>query len=224
MLKEFLFRIAKAPFMGRIIGNAFRFCGSTIPVKKVLINRDVISFVHPKPCYPNHIILSPRKAISDLHQLTTDAEGFYFAKIWEAAMQLARTKHEYAEGFMLVANGGKKQEVSQVHFHMYTGEDDALCADAGKVLFQDDVICVSECSASNGKKHYSLKSRLPDALGISDDSVFMDRLIQRMANLTADINRDNQSCSLVFRYEGKAADQPLVFHFFQTEYDNLNVI
>lgn len=224
MLKEFLFRIAKAPFMGRIIGNAFRFCGFAIPVRKVFVNRDVIAFVHPKPCYPNHIILSPKRVISDLHQLASMTQGFYFEKIWEAVKRLCRMNPEYAEGFTLVANGGRKQEVLQVHFHMYTGEDDALCADAGKVLFQDDVICVSECSASNGKKHYSPKSMLPDALGINDDLVFMDRLIQRMANLTADINRDNQSCSLVFRYEGKAADQPLVFHFFQTEYDNLNVI
>ena len=123
MLKQALFHMAKAPFMGKVIGIAFRYFSWAIPGKKLYNSRDVISFYHPKPSYKNHILIVPKKAITNLQQLASDKFQEYFVKLWNAAWNIYATHSEYQDSFVLVANGGRRQEVSQVHFHMFTDYD-----------------------------------------------------------------------------------------------------
>ncbi len=123
MLKQALFHMAKAPFMGKVIGIAFRYFSWAIPVKKLYNSRDVISFYHPKPSYKNHILIVPKKAITNLQQLASDKFQEYFVKLWNAAWNIYATHSEYRNSFVLISNGGRRQEVSQVHFHMFTNHD-----------------------------------------------------------------------------------------------------
>lgn len=123
MLKQALFHIAKAPFMGRFIRFAFRYFCRAIPVKKLYISKDIVAFYHPKPSYKNHIVFVPKRAIANLQQLASDKYQEYFMKLWEAVWYIQSAHPEYRDSFVLVANGGKRQEVSQVHFHMFTNHD-----------------------------------------------------------------------------------------------------
>ncbi len=123
MVKELLFRLAKSPSMGKVVGDAFRHCPWAIPVKKVRCSREVLAFCHPKPAYAAHLILSPRRAIRNLQQMAAPACAGYFACIWDTAMDICAHQTEYREAFTLVANGGRRQEVQQVHFHLFTGYD-----------------------------------------------------------------------------------------------------
>ena len=123
MAGKLLYRIAKAPFMGWLVGASFRYFGRILPVKRVYIDRDVIAFRHPRPAYDDHIILSPRRAIADLREMASVSGGAYFAGIWRAKEAIRRALPAYGGSFTLAANGGKRQEVGQVHFHMFTGHD-----------------------------------------------------------------------------------------------------
>ena len=123
MLKQALFHIAKAPFMGKVIGIAFRYFSPAIPMKKVYNSKDIVAFCHPKPSYKNHIVLVPKRAVANLQQLASDKLQEYFVKIWEATRYIQNAYPEYRDSFVLVVNGGKRQEVSQVHFHMFTNHD-----------------------------------------------------------------------------------------------------
>lgn len=123
MLKTLLFKIAKSPVMGRMVGIAFQHFSWAIPVKKVYQNRNVIAFYHPKPSYENHLIISPKRAIKNLQKMASDNFIEYFVKIWEAVKDICEMYPEYHDSFVLVANGGKRQEVGQVHFHMFTGHE-----------------------------------------------------------------------------------------------------
>lgn len=114
MLKEALFRLAKSPLMGRAVGLAFRWCPWALPVEVLLRGRRVIALRHPRPCYDAHVILSPRRPVATLLQLRDLPE------IWSAAQEVA-SRGDYAQGFSLVANGGRRQEVQQVHFHLFAG-------------------------------------------------------------------------------------------------------
>lgn len=123
MLKQALLHIAKVPFMGKVIGIAFRYFSRAIPVKKLYNSKDIVAFYHPKPSYKYHIVLVPKRAVANLQQLASDKCQEYFEKIWEAAGHIQNAHPEYRDSFVLVANGGKRQEVSQVHFHMFTDYD-----------------------------------------------------------------------------------------------------
>ncbi len=41
MLKQLLFKIAKGPSMGKVVGKAFQHCSWAIPVKKVYSGKDL---------------------------------------------------------------------------------------------------------------------------------------------------------------------------------------
>ena len=123
MLKQALFHIAKAPFMGRIIEFAFRYFCRAIPVKKLYNSKDSIAFYHPKPSYKNHIVIVPKRAIANLQQLASEEFQEYFVMLLRTVKKIYAAHPEYRDSFVLVANGGRRQEVSQVHFHMFTDYD-----------------------------------------------------------------------------------------------------
>ena len=51
MLRKLLFRLAKHPRSGRLIGLAFQYCPWAIPVQKVYCTREAVAFRHPRPAY-----------------------------------------------------------------------------------------------------------------------------------------------------------------------------
>lgn len=88
MVKELLFQAAKSPLMGGVVGTAFRFCSPVIPVKKVLQNREIIAFNHPKPSYQSHLIITPKRAIKSLRELSEERFFGYFPAILSAAVKI----------------------------------------------------------------------------------------------------------------------------------------
>ena len=123
MLKQALFYIAKSPFMGKFIGLAFQYFSLAIPVKKVYRSKDIVAFYHPKPSYKNHIVIVPKRAIANLQQMASEEFQEYFVKLWMAVKEIYTAHPEYQGSFVLVVNGGRRQEISQVHFHMFTNHD-----------------------------------------------------------------------------------------------------
>ncbi len=84
--------------------------------------------------------------------------GSAFAKICRA-VETVRARHpEYQSGFTLVANGCKRQDVQQVHFHMFTG--DAVVniyparEPAERAVFQDGTVRVVQHPRPNWETHF----------------------------------------------------------------------
>ena len=157
MLRKMLFRIAKSPWMGKIVGWAFQTISWAISVKRILPNKDVFVFAHPQPCYENHVILSPKRPIQNLQRMAAPELSGYFGKIWAAAMEVRARYPEVYATFTLVANGGKRQEVQQVHFHLFT---DHLLVNktAGEQVFdQNEEICILQPLVPQWEVHFVLK-------------------------------------------------------------------
>ena len=123
MVKQWLFRLAKSRGMGKAVGCAFRLCPWAIPGKKLYCSKQILAMEHPRPVYPHHVIISPRKHIADLMTLGQEKNGIYGTELWKAVTHLAGQYAAYHGGFTLVANGGTRQEVGQVHFHLFTGQE-----------------------------------------------------------------------------------------------------
>ncbi len=163
MVKELLFKIAKSPLMGGVVGTAFRFCSPVIPVKKVLQNREIIAFYHPKPSYQSHLIITPKRAIKSLRELSEEKFFGYFPAILSAADEISVNNPKFRENFTLIANGGPRQEVGQVHFHMFTNHKSVNDYDGrqpGEVVYRDENIRVIKHPEPNWDVHYLL---LPEA-------------------------------------------------------------
>lgn len=213
MLSRLLFGIAKAPLMGRIVGYAFQYCGWAIPVKKVCGGKDIIAFKHPRPSYENHIILSPKRAIGSLRHMASDGFSGYLAKIWEAAMGLQAACPEYHDAFVLVANGGKRQEVRQVHFHMFThypmvnGFPDQK--GNASVISRDGAIEILKHPNPNWELHYMIR---PTGRA-EDQHAYFDDVLRGVERLNDQFDLERKGYALVSQYDQRVScvERP-VFH------------
>lgn len=165
MLKAMLLKIAKTPFMGKFVGTAFRYGSWAIPMKKVYNGKGILAFYHPCPSYENHIIVSPKRAIKNLQQMELERYSKYLVKLLEVAKDISMMHPEYHDSFTIVANGGKRQEVQQVHFHMFTKHEIVNEYTDGEqaegVVYSDRDICILKHPEPNWEIHFLIKSNAP---------------------------------------------------------------
>jgi len=113
-MSKFLFRIARIKSLGTLIGLTFAHFPFLIPIKKIMQNKKVVSFAHPAATYPEHVLIIPRKIVRTVFHLSLED----FDAIFEMA---AKIRHGDNRDFVLLINGGKRQDVMQAHFHLFTG-------------------------------------------------------------------------------------------------------
>lgn len=209
MMRQLLFRMAKGPLMGRMVGYAFQYGSWAIPVKRVPGSRDIIAFHHPQPSYEHHLILSPKRAIGTLHQMASESLSRYFGRVWEAAEAIRAAHPEYHDGYILVANGGKRQEVQQVHFHMFTGHDMVHdhAAQAASVYCRERACCVLKPADPDWEIHFVIKPT-----GTDRDAYFRS-VLQSIALLDTRFHIVQRGYSLVCQRGALASDAEWpVFH------------
>lgn len=219
MFKKLLFQIAKAPFMGKIVGNAFQYCSWLIPVKKVYNSKEIIAFYHPRPSYENHVIISPKRTVGNLQQMVQDRFSRYFVKVWEAANDICVRSPQYKDSFVIVANGGKRQEVQQVHFHMFSNHqivNEYFAQGRGeKVFYSDRDICVVEHLNPNWEVHYVVKPVLSFQMAGNEEYkyTYFRSVLHCIDLLNVEFNIVGRGYSLVYQGKQQIRDTECpVFH------------
>ncbi len=112
-----LFRIARSPIGRLIVGWIFTHMSFVIPVQRLQETKTLVAFHHPKPSYPLHILLVPKKAIGSLTDLT-QADCDFVAELFQTVRSLIAELNLEETGYRLIVNGGKYQDVAQLHFHL----------------------------------------------------------------------------------------------------------
>jgi len=95
----------------------------TIPVHCLLDTETLVAFRHPNPDYPVHILLVPKKALPSLAALTPDDQEF-LVDLFECVQSLVAELNLEPFGYRLIANGGKYQDIPQLHFHLISEKTD----------------------------------------------------------------------------------------------------
>lgn len=213
MLKRFLFSMAKAPLMGRMVGCAFQYCSWVIPVKKRYSSEKIIAFDHPRPSYENHMILSPKRAVESLQQMESDGLSEYFAEIWKTANDISATRPGYRDGFVMVANGGKRQEVQQVHFHLFTHHpmvnEYTAQGNTEAALYRDEDICVLAHPNPNWEIHYVVSASPMKEC----NHAYFRGVLRSIRWLNNELDIVQRGYSLVYQYyKGKSDPACPVFH------------
>jgi histidine triad (HIT) family protein len=102
-----------APFIGWI----FAHMSFALPVQRLKETKNLIAFYHPKPAYPVHILLVPKKSIASLEELSAQDSDFLIDLI-QCVQTLVAELNLSAAGYRLVVNGGEFQDFPQLHFHL----------------------------------------------------------------------------------------------------------
>jgi len=110
-----LFRIARSPFGHTIVQWGFRFMTALIPVNTIVETDLVIAFHHPQPAHAVHILIVPKRKVQSLLELR---DNNLLSEIFVIARQLVEDMQLSKSGYRLLVNGGKYQEVRQLHFHL----------------------------------------------------------------------------------------------------------
>ena len=120
-LTGLLLSVARSTVAGALAGWMFAHLAPWLPVKRLYLSELVIAFQHPRPAYAMHVLIVPRRAIRGLGELS-DADGALLLEVLRAAGRVAQRLHLEQQGYRLVANGGRYQEVPQLHFHLLSAD------------------------------------------------------------------------------------------------------
>ena len=88
-----------------------------IPAKKLRQTATLLAFYHPRPAYPLHILIVPRRAISGLEDLDESDQDFMI-DLLSVVQSLIKELNLQERGYRLIANGGRYQDIPQLHFHL----------------------------------------------------------------------------------------------------------
>jgi len=93
-----------------------------IPSDKVYEDDMVISFKDISPCAPAHVLIIPKKHISNLNEITEE-DSKIIAYIYIVAKEIAKKLGIDGTGYRVVTNCGKDggQTVHHIHFHLLGG-------------------------------------------------------------------------------------------------------
>ena len=120
-IKRFLFGLTRSSLLGLIIGWVFSYMSFVIPVDRLRETNTLIAFHHPKPGYPVHILLVPKRKLGGLLDLGT-ADSDFLVDLFQTVQSLVTELNLEPRGYRLISNGGCYQDVPHLHFHLIAGE------------------------------------------------------------------------------------------------------
>jgi histidine triad (HIT) family protein len=98
-----------------LIGWIFAHMSFAIPVQRLRETDTLMAFYHPKPSYPFHVLLVPKKSVASLNEFdSTDAA--FLTDLYSTVQSLVNEFHLPA--YRLIVNGGEYQDFPQLHFHL----------------------------------------------------------------------------------------------------------
>lgn len=98
-----------------LIGWIFARLSFAIPVKRLRETESLMAIYHPKPSYPFHILLVPKKAVKSLMEIDASDSAF-LTDLYSTVQGLVEEFHLTA--YRLIVNGGEYQDFPQLHFHL----------------------------------------------------------------------------------------------------------
>jgi histidine triad (HIT) family protein len=102
-------------WLAPLIGWIFAHMSFAIPVQRLRETETLVAFYHPKPAYPFHVLLVPKKAVASLKEFDSKDAAF-LSDLYSAVQSLV--EEFQLPAYRLVVNGGQYQDFPQLHFHL----------------------------------------------------------------------------------------------------------
>jgi histidine triad (HIT) family protein len=109
-----LVRLANTPPGRSLIAWMIAHMSFAIPAKHLRETDTLLAFYHPKPAYPFHVVILPKKDIRSFEELEpTDP---FLAELVATVQSLMEEYH--LDGYRVIVNAGDYQEFPHLHFHL----------------------------------------------------------------------------------------------------------
>jgi diadenosine tetraphosphate (Ap4A) HIT family hydrolase len=151
-LGHLAFKIALNPSIGSLVGYGFEYAAPLLPVRKLFLTPKTIVFYHPRPAWKTHYLVIPRKKIKNLFQLTEPSKHVYFRDVLLSASKVIWDQLE-PTCYALIVNGGIRQDVMQVHFHL-TGEQCYVAPLESTPLLETASFSIYDYTSTETKQHF----------------------------------------------------------------------
>lgn len=116
-------RVGMQPWVAPVFARVHRF----LPVDLVERTDHAIAMKHPRAGWPGHVVITPvtpcRGLLSQREPLKN--RGFNMWQIYLLARDVAAHQPEEERGTVLIINGGRRQEIGQIHGHLTPTLEDA---------------------------------------------------------------------------------------------------
>ena len=97
------------------IGWIFARMSFAIPVKRLRETETLLAFYHPKPTYPFHVLLVPKKSVASLKEFDS-TDTTFLVDLYSTVQNLV--DQFQLPAYRLIVNGGEFQDFPQLHFHL----------------------------------------------------------------------------------------------------------
>ena len=116
-MKRFLQTKLARSLAGFLFSKANRF----LPIKRLRENGNWLAFNHPRPSYPIHILIVPKRKIADWMSLPIE-DAVLYADFVEISQGMIRDFCLEEAGYRLIVNGGPNQTFPHLHVHLVAGD------------------------------------------------------------------------------------------------------
>ncbi len=113
----FFYRLARTRLGEFLLGLLFSSFSFAIPVSKLRDTETLIAFFHPKPSYPTHILIIPKRKYRSLIDVSPD-DVELMKELLDVVSSLVEEFDLETAGYGLIVNGGETQDVKLLHFHL----------------------------------------------------------------------------------------------------------
>jgi len=124
-LGSLAFSVALSPVGDVVVGQVFARAAPLLPVEKLLVNPLALVFEHPHPSWETHYLIVPRSAIKDIFTLLEPEHKKVLETVLSSIQRSLNLSKLKPPAYSLTVNGGLRQDVKQVHFHL-NGERGAV--------------------------------------------------------------------------------------------------
>ena len=111
------YRLAKTRFGGRLLNLVLSRASSLLPFSILVETESLLAFHHPRPGYPVHVLILPKRAYQDLLSVPSQ-DAVLFTDLLEIVQQLVLDLGLEQSSYRLILNGGQAQDVKHLHFHL----------------------------------------------------------------------------------------------------------
>lgn len=111
------YRLAKTRFGGRLLNLVLSRASSLLPLPILAENESLLAFHHPRPGYPVHVLILPKRAYQDLLSVPSQ-DADLFIDLLGVVQQLILDLGLEQSSYRLIVNGGQAQDVKHLHFHL----------------------------------------------------------------------------------------------------------
>jgi histidine triad (HIT) family protein len=93
-----------------------------MPMDKLHETDLVIAFRHPSPTHQIHVVLVQKRPVKTLMHLGPE-DADVLADVFLTIQKIVTDLGLEREGYSVVVNGGPRQDVEQIHFHVLSGDE-----------------------------------------------------------------------------------------------------